>query len=661
MLIRNSYRWGIVKATKKKPAEKLHLSKTKDFTDLRAQDGKNAGSISSREDNAEMRQVREALAASEERYRLVIESSTDAVMLFDEKTRQYISVNAAACRMYGYTHEEFIGLNQSDITAQLDESEASIEETLSVGNIHIPLRYHRRKTGEIFPVEISGSTISVGERQILCGFIRDITERMQAEQASRDSEEKYRTLSLNVPGMIYQADAEWSVPTILNSELICGFSSDDFLAKKVDWLDLIHPDDKQIVIEEGSRITEKKMSIRQEYRIFDKEGNIRWVVDRKTSVFNDDGSFKGIYGVVYDITGRKLTQERSEFLAEILDSSPLSVIAIDRAVKITYVNPAAETLFGFKMEELLQQNPGMLFANLDSEDLRKDILDTILKRNTWYGELMVRKKSGEVFPVHTSIYGLLDAKGRLNSFVTFQENITDRKEIESELSRRASELKKLSGQLRKAQEEERAAIARELHDEFGQALTAIKIDIDRLENEFEDHHVTREAKERMRETGALADQLLKQVRDLALELRPSMLDDLGLSAALKWYVRGFAARTEIECDLQIAGQESPLSDIKRTVIYRAVQEALTNIARHAQAKSTGILLRFGTDILTVEVKDDGNGFDVDVVFGAQSERYAIGLWGMRESVEELGGTWRIQSKAGRGTHLTVSIPIEDLR
>jgi signal transduction histidine kinase len=239
-------------------------------------------------------------------------------------------------------------------------------------------------------------------------------------------------------------------------------------------------------------------------------------------------------------------------------------------------------------------------------------------------------------------------------------DIPERKKMENELNRRALELKHLSAQLRRAHEDERAIIARELHDEFGQALTAVKINISRLESELTEQGST-DVMKRIRETSELTDGLLEQVRDLALNLRPSMLDDLGLVAALNWYVRGFSRRTGVKCKLQVVGREVLLCDERRIMIYRVVQETLTNVARHAKAKSAGILLRFGTDTLTVEVKDDGIGFNVEEVFAGQSEKYPIGLLGMRESTEELGGTWHIQSKADQGSSLTITIPLEDLQ
>jgi PAS domain S-box-containing protein len=627
--------------------------------------GEVTGMVSSITDITERVKAKGELIWERDKAEMYLEIAGVILIALDKNGRVEM-INRKGCEVLGASKEEIVGKNWFD-TFLPREIQNEVKEVHHHNLVHgiEPGIYHEnpilRADGDERTIAWYNSALrdSNGKLVGTLSSGEDITDRVRAEQLLRESEEKYRTLSFNVPGMIYQADVKWSVPIMLNSEIVCGFTSDDFLANNVDWLDLIHPDDKHKATEEGSQLTEKEMSILQEYRVFDKEGKTRWVADRKTSVFNDDGSFKGIYGVVYDITDSKLTEERSGFLAEMLTSSPLSVIAVDRTIKITYINPATETLFGYETEELLQQNPSMLIANLDSVDVRRDILDTILKKGIWRGEILAKKKSRGVFTVRASIYGLQDAKGVLSSFVGFQEDITERKKMENELIQRRSELRQLSVRLRRSREVERATIARELHDEFGQALTAMKININILETECKNYNVTREVLERLGETGVLADQLLDQVRDLALELRPSMLDDLGLSAALKWYVRGFNSRTSIECDLHIGGQHVNVSENRRTVAYRAVQEALTNVARHAQAKSVGILLRFGTDILTVEVKDDGKGFDIDEVFDVQSEKNPIGLLGMRESLEEIGGTWYIQSRPDQGTSLTITVPLED--
>jgi two-component system sensor histidine kinase UhpB len=166
---------------------------------------------------------------------------------------------------------------------------------------------------------------------------------------------------------------------------------------------------------------------------------------------------------------------------------------------------------------------------------------------------------------------------------------------------------------------------------------------------------------RAQETGELTEQLLRQVRDLSLSLRPSMLDDLGIVSALRWYSSRLGDRTGIKIDLQVEGREESLSENLRTVIYRTVQEALTNVARHSQANKVDIALKFGAVEFVAQVEDNGKGFDADEMSNRDSVRPYLGLLGMRESVGELGGKLFIRSKPNKGTRITMKIPIGDVQ
>ncbi|MBW1677727.1 MAG: PAS domain S-box protein [Deltaproteobacteria bacterium] len=143
----------------------------------------------------------------------------------------------------------------------------------------------------------------------IIGFSVDITDLKRAEEALRESEEIYRSLSNNIPGMVYRGRPDWSTEVISNSEDICGHSAEEFNSQKINWLDIIHPDDKERVLDETVELEKKHMNIVQEYRIIDKGGSIRWVEDHKSSRFKKEGIFQGVDGVVFDITEHKQTEE----------------------------------------------------------------------------------------------------------------------------------------------------------------------------------------------------------------------------------------------------------------------------------------------------------------------------------------------------------------
>jgi len=220
-----------------------------------------------------------------------------------------------------------------------------------------------------------------------------------------------------------------------------------------------------------------------------------------------------------------------------------------------------------------------------------------------------------------------------------QQKHTERKEVE---------LRELSAQLMSAQEAERKAISRELHDDVGQKLTALRMELGSLERlrsggetDFSEH--LGEAKE-------LAEQTLRTIRDISSVLRPSVLDDLGLGAALQRHARLFSKRSGTLVTVHLEGELDRLPDRHRTYVFRMVQEMLTNVAKHSQAKSIAVLLRGESDVLTLTVTDDGVGFEPEQVRGK-----GLGLIGIEERVRELGGSFRLQTQPGKGVRIEVTI------
>jgi signal transduction histidine kinase len=216
------------------------------------------------------------------------------------------------------------------------------------------------------------------------------------------------------------------------------------------------------------------------------------------------------------------------------------------------------------------------------------------------------------------------------------------------LQRAQDELKRLSASLVEAQERERRTISRELHDEVGQSLNALLVDLGNLaavtapENE--------EAQRLLNTAKRLADESVKSVRNMSLLLRPSMLDDFGLVPALHWQAREVSRRTGMRIDVDAEDVPDELPDEYKTCVYRVVQEALQNSSRHAGAHSVRILVRQHPDRVALTVRDDGRGFDAERVRG-------LGLLGMEERAKHLGGTFEIESRPGRGTELRIELPL----
>jgi signal transduction histidine kinase len=226
-------------------------------------------------------------------------------------------------------------------------------------------------------------------------------------------------------------------------------------------------------------------------------------------------------------------------------------------------------------------------------------------------------------------------------------------EDHAEVARNRQELRHLSGRLVRAQEDERRAIARELHDEIGQALTAVDVELAVAEGVV---GTDGRAAAAIHEARTVTQRALGGVRDLSQLLRPSMLDDFGLPDTLKWYLRKFSDRTGVRTELVEDRLSDRLPLDVEVCVYRTIQEALTNVSRHAQATACRVFVQRLASSVIVTVEDDGVGLPVpDASNGAR--RDGVGLVGIRERVSELGGMFRIEGKGGKGTRLTIELPL----
>jgi signal transduction histidine kinase len=217
------------------------------------------------------------------------------------------------------------------------------------------------------------------------------------------------------------------------------------------------------------------------------------------------------------------------------------------------------------------------------------------------------------------------------------------------------QLRELSHQLVAAQEEERRKLSRELHDHVGQMLTALRMELGHVDRISTGNTRLGSA---VAECRQLVDEMVRIVRDLALGLRPSMLDDIGLQPALEWQARDFSRRYAVPVDLEVAGDLDALTDQQRTCVYRVVQEALTNTIRHAHAQRVAIHVHAGDERLTLSVTDDGVGVSSAAGgSGAATRHRGLGLKGIEERVRELDGSVEMWSAAGQGSTLTITLPL----
>ena len=218
------------------------------------------------------------------------------------------------------------------------------------------------------------------------------------------------------------------------------------------------------------------------------------------------------------------------------------------------------------------------------------------------------------------------------------------------------EIRVILAQIIEAKENERKRISRELHDEIGQALTAIKFNLDMIDKELPQNFSF--ARGRLVEAKSLSNQTLTAMRQLSMDLRPTMLDDLGLIPTLRWYIQNFSSRLNIYSDFKAIGFEEKLPPQIETAFYRIIQEALNNIAKHSAANRIEIYLERSDSMISASIVDNGKGFDLHKVLHPESPERGFGIIGMQERVSLLEGHIDFQSRPGFGTHIHIEVPYQ---
>jgi len=355
--------------------------------------------------------------------------------------------------------------------------------------------------------------------------------------------------------------------------------------------------------------------------------------------------------VLLDLKRRgEISEERLRTLSRAVEQSPASVVITDPQGSIEYVNPKFTAITGYTLQEALGENPRILKSSLTPAATYRELWETVLSGREWHGEFANKKKNGELYWESAFISPIKDATGAITHLVAVKEDITERKQAQEELQRSLDQLHALAGRLQTVREEERKRVAREVHDQLGQALTALKLDLGSLLLEIPGaaHHPSKRASSILQ----LVDETIKTVRRISTELRPGMLDDLGLVATVEWAAGDFEARTGTACRLDLPQEDIAVDPERATAIFRILQETLTNVTRYAEASEVKVRLAEEDGDLILEVHDNGRGIDADKISSADS----LGILGMRERARLLGGDLTVSGAPRKGTTVRVRVP-----
>lgn len=492
----------------------------------------------------------------------------------------------------------------------------------------------------------------------------EITQRKSAEKALRESETRYRSIYHNTPAMLHSIDTKGRLVSVSDHWIeALGYQREEVIGQKLTRF-----------FTENSRVHAEKNVFPEfirtgfckdiPYQFVKKNGR---TIDVLLSAIGDrdaDGNIVRSLAVSIDVTERKRAEEalkrakeklgqyskdlerqvrnRTREISSILKYTPAVVYIKDEQGRYVLVNSRYEELFEVQNDEVRGKTDYEILPEEVADQFRTNDLKVLAEKSSFQVEEHISQN--EVVHTYLSVkFPVYDTSGSASGVCSISTDM-------SAVKRAQDQLRRLSGSIMANQEKERSAIARELHDELGQVLTALRMDSVWIQTRFKESDT--KASERALAMCRLIDKTINDVRSMAFRLRPGVLDDLGLVDALEWYTTDFEKRTGITSVFEHVNVPMT-NDTVATASYRIVQEALTNVLRHSNAARVDVALKAENGLLTLAVVDDGHGFNAYEL----SESECLGVAGMQERASLAGGILEVQSTPEKGTQVYFKVPV----
>jgi len=599
----------------------------------------------------------DALKTDAAHWRSMFEESSLGIARADLQG-SFLEANRAYRKLVGYSNAELRSLTLLDLVAEDDRpANAELMEELRHGkrqDFQVDAHY-RRKDGQIVWIHNTVSLIPAENESssFIMMIAEDITARRDADDYLRKRNEALQTLFDYLPVMISFASRDGSIKLVNREwERTLGWSLEEIKKENLDIFSLCYPDPDyrgkvmKFVAEADAQWAEFKVRTR--------DGEI---IDTSWArVKLSDGTSVGIGR---DITARKRAEEaleRSEaYLAAGQRLSHTGSWALNMLSGELFWSQETFRIFEVDPATPSASLVEVFLSRLHPEDrpkISQGLQEAAVQNKSYSVDYRIVLPDASLRHIHDVVYPVADEAGQIIERYGVVIDVTERKQAEAELRRSVDQLRALAARVQDAREEERTRVAREIHDELGQALTSIKIELSSLIHEFPPEP---QQLKRIESISTIVDQTIKSVRRISTELRPGILDDLGLIAAVEWAAEEFEVRTGTKCRLDLPENDCAIDPDRATAVFRILQETLTNVARHANATCVDVRLLKEPGGVILEVRDDGRGATEEQLSAAES----FGIRGMRERALLLGGELLIQGVPGEGTSIRVSIPLTD--
>ncbi len=592
----------------------------------------------------------------------LLQSVSDAITSLD-MNRCIVSWNKACEELYGFNAVEAMGKRIPELVTfeyPYTTNEEVFKQVFSEGQWKGEFNFIHPKTKIIIHL-LSNINLLKNSEGDISGFIitsKNITDRKKAEEEIKKTNERFELIGRATNDAIW----EWNLETheLWGNEVhqqMYGLTMADPVPDDAEWKKRLHADDRERMAEiVAIALASERNSFEAEYRLYTE--NKGWTniygstyIDR-----NKEGKAIRLIGNMTDIAERKKAEEETvkskrQFQNLVENISGVYWVNNLETYKTLYISPSYETIWGLKCEDLYKHPADFINAVHPDDkailiDAHKNIANT-LKANTTY---RIIRPDGEIRWISANTNVIADTKGDKIEY-GYAEDITERKKNNELLQRSYEDIRQLAANLQSIREDERTNIAREIHDELGQQLTGLKMDLHWLTrkiNSTDDNVINK-----MKESIELINATISTVRKISTDLRPSILDDLGLLAALEWQSEEFEKRSGTKVKFINRAGDITVQPKIATALFRIYQELLTNIARHANAASVTASLYIKNDSMYFSIKDNGIGFDLDAI----SNKKTLGLLGIKERTLLMGGAYEIKTKPGEGSETVISIPL----
>jgi PAS domain S-box-containing protein len=587
----------------------------------------------------------------------LLESVSDAVTSLD-MNRCIVSWNNACEELYGFKANEVIGKKIPQlVTFEYPDSnnEAVFEKVFTEGKWKGEFNFVHPKTKEKVNL-LSNINLLKDKNGMATGLIinsKNITDRKKSEEEIRISNERFELIAQATNDAVWDHDfiknETWG-----NNKLYAMYGIEPG-KQKINFemfLERIHPDDASRIKERLNTVFNNgEILLSEILRFKTGKGLYRTYYDRAYIKYDDSKKPVRILGAMQDITereeARNLISESEEKYRTLVEQASEGIFIANKDGHFVVVNKAGVNLSQYTEEELTQMT---IYDLVLPEDLAKTPFNftDLLAGKVAKSERRLQRKDGTLIDIEITAKFISGER-----FLAFARDISERKKADELLQKSYDDIRRLASNLQTIREDERTTIAREIHDELGQQLTGLKMDMYWLSKKINTADVEVAAK--LNESIELMNATIASVRKIATDLRPSILDDLGLIAALEWQGEEFEKRSGTRVEFNNEAGDVLLKPDIVTAIFRICQELLTNVARHANASLVKVYLQKQGNRLIFSLKDDGAGFDQEMI----SKKKTLGLLGIKERTLLLGGTYEFKSKPGEGSETIISIPINE--